>query len=117
MNIYRQKPLSQILMALGIQPSFKGFQYLKRGIEFCVKDPLSVSNLSGIIYPQIAEEFNTTASAVERAARNAITTGWHRRDKALAKDIFGNTLQSAADVPTNSLYIAALAEWLRDDND
>jgi len=117
MSTKRIKKISELLMKLGSQPNVKGFQYIKRGIEFCLKDPLSVTNLKKLIYPKLAEEYKTTPDAVEKAARNAIKSGWHRRDKKLTEEIFGNTLQSEEDSPSNSLFIAAIAEWISDDDD
>lgn len=111
----RKNGIGKILMDLGSAPNIKGFQYIKRGIQFCMSDPRSITNLTELIYKKIAEEYETTTDAVERAARNAIQTGWVNRDKVLAKDIFRNTLQSDSDTPSNALYIAAIAEWLSDE--
>lgn len=80
-----------------------------------MRDPRSVTNLSQLLYPKLAEEFGTTSAAVERAARSAIKESWHRRDRELSKEIFSNSLQGSNDVPSNSLYIAAVAEWLNDE--
>jgi len=113
MNIGRR--ISRILMLLGNQPSVKGYQYIKKGIAYCMRDPRSVTNLSQLLYPKLAEEFGTTSAAVERAARSAIKESWHRRDRELSKEIFSNSLQGSDDVPSNSLYIAAVAEWLNDE--
>lgn len=107
--------VSQIIMKLGTLPNIKGFLYIKRGIQCCMNDPESVTNLKKYIYPKVADEYKTTPEAVERAARSAIKTGWHRRDTELAGEIFGNTLQSREDIPSNALYIAAVSEWLNDE--
>lgn len=104
-------------MKLGSAPNYKGFHYVKAGISFCLKNPKSVTNLTKLVYPKIAEKFNTNNNAIERAVRASIKSGWHKRDRELAKEIFGNTLQSDEDIPPTSLYIAALAEWLKNQED
>lgn len=113
----KEKKLTKALMKLGNSPKNKGFHYLKSGIRFCMSDRRSVTNLSKVLYPKVAEEFETNAKAVERAARNSIQTGWHRRDAEFAEEIFGSTLQSASDVPSNGLYISAVTEWLDNEDD
>ncbi|MBQ9898960.1 MAG: sporulation initiation factor Spo0A C-terminal domain-containing protein [Ruminococcus sp.] len=104
-------------MKLGNSPKSKGFHYLCVGLKFIMSDPRSVTNLSKILYPKIAEKFQATAIGVERSVRSSIQTGWHRRDIELAKEMFGNTLQSDNDIPSNALYISAVAEWLKWDSD
>lgn len=109
------KKLSQTLMFLGGMPNTKGFHYLKEGIRYCISDPRSVMNMKKLLYPKVADTFETTPAAVERALRTAINGSWHRRDRELAHQIFRNAVQSDADTPTSSLYIAAVAEWLNDE--
>ena len=115
MSINQKLTISQLLMKLGNVPNKKGFHYLKEGIRFCIKDPQSVTNLQKLIYPKIAEKYGTSPDAVERASRNSIKESWYRRDKEFARELFGNTLQCEAEVPSNSLYIAVVAEWASDD--
>lgn len=62
---------------------------------------------------RIAKEYNTTEASIERAVRHAIKTGWHRHNDDLAELIFMNTLQSTNDVPTNSVFIYTVSEWIR----
>lgn len=114
----KEKKTAQTLMKLGNSPKSKGFHYLCTGLRFIMNDPRSVTNLSKILYPKIAEKFQATAAGVERSVRSSIQSGWHRRDVELAKEMFGNTLQSENDIPSNALYISAVAEWLSwDDED
>lgn len=117
MGTKAKKSITRTLMKLGNIPSIKGFHYLKEGIQFCLKDSRSVTNLQKLLYPKIAEKFDTTPQAVERAARMSIQTSWHRRDRELTEEIFSNSLQTGSDIPSNSLYIAAITEWILDDEE
>lgn len=113
----KEKEVAKTLMKLGNSPKNKGFHYLKTGLSFCMSDPRSLTNLSKILYPKIAEKFQTTSAGVERSVRSAIQSGWHRRDTELAKEMFGNSLQCDTDIPSNALYIAAVTEWLNEEDD
>ncbi len=101
--------ISTALMKLGIPPSIKGYHYLLKASE--IYD--TTLNFSKSIYPQIACSFNVTPLSVERAIRTAIHNGYVHRDVDFASDVFHNTLQSQNDIPTNTLFISALAEWAK----
>ena len=106
------------LLHLGISPNVKGYQYLRYiiGLRSQKSDcPINTSSL----YAKAAKYFGTNPSAVERAVRHAIKTGWHRRDIAIANKIFFCIMQSKRDIPSNSLFISILAEYVSfadDDN-
>ena len=104
-----EKNISQALMKLGIPPSTKGYRYLLKASEMYD----TTMNFSKSIYPQIACFFNVTPLSVERAIRTAIHNGYVHRDVDFAGDVFQNTLQSSNDIPTNALFISALAEWVK----
>lgn len=103
----------QILLNLGISPNTKGYYYLRKGILICVTSSTRITALNKIIYPHIAEHYSTSESSVERAVRHSIKSGWYRHDQKLAEKIFMNTLQSINDVPTNSVFITTIAEWIK----
>ncbi|MBR6242315.1 MAG: sporulation transcription factor Spo0A, partial [Ruminococcus sp.] len=71
-----------------------------------------ITNMTKLIYPEIARKYSTSEKAVERASRAAIHSGWSRRDKKLTKSIFGNTLQFETEIPSSTLFIAAVVEWI-----
>jgi len=101
------------LLNLGISPNTKGYHYLRDGILICVTSEEHKPTFSKEIYSQLAKSYNTSECSVERAVRHAIKSGWYRHNEELAGVIFMNTLQSANDVPTNSVFITTVAEWIR----
>lgn len=101
------------LFNLGISPNTKGYHYLREVILCCVKNDGAVKAFNKELYSEIAEEHNTSVCSVERAVRHAIKSGWYRHDEKLAEEIFMNTLQSSSDIPTNSVFISAITEWIR----
>lgn len=106
------KIIPKVMMKLGTKPNHKGFHYLRVGIKYCIENPESVTNFTKLIYPKLSEMFDTTPTAVERAVRTAIGSGWHMRDKKFAEEIFRNLLQSQNDMPSNTVYVSAISEWL-----
>ncbi|MDE6666418.1 MAG: sporulation initiation factor Spo0A C-terminal domain-containing protein [Ruminococcus sp.] len=104
-----EKITAKALLKLGISPRTKGYHYLLKASELYDAS----SNFTKSLYPQIAYCFNVTPSSVERAIRTAIHNGYTNCDSEFAFDVFGNTLQSKYDIPTNTLFIYALAEWIR----
>lgn len=72
---------------------------------------MAVSNK--LLYTKLAEEYKTTEASIERAVRHAIKSGWYRHNEELAERIFMNTLQSTNDVPSNSVFIYTVSEWIR----
>ena len=113
MKDIREKIITKIVMRLGASPSTKGFTYIKAGIRTCLEDPKAITAITKVIYPEIAKVYDTTPVAVEHAIRHAITQGWAKRDLELSDDIFTGQLQSKKDIPTNSVFLAAVVEWLK----
>lgn len=101
------------LFNLGISPNTKGYHYLRRVILSCVMSDGAPKTVNKELYSEIAEKYHTSVCSVERAVRHAIKSGWYRHDEKIAKKIFMNTLQSPSDIPTNSVFISAISEWIR----
>ena len=101
------------LLNLGISPNTKGYHYLSDGILICVTSEGKLTVCSKDLYSKLAESYNTSECSIEKAVRHAIKSGWYRHDEALAELIFMNTLQSENDIPTNSVFISTIAEWIR----
>ena len=78
-----------------------------------VKDIDVINQITKILYPQIASKYSTTPSRVERAIRHAIEVAWGRGDQAIVEKIFGYTISAAKGKPTNSEFIAMIADKLR----
>ena len=102
-----------ILLNLGISPNTKGYHYLREVILICVTTNEHVTTFSKTLYAKLAEEYNTSECSVERAVRHAIKSGWYRHNEELAEKIFINTLQSTNDIPTNSVFISTVSEWIK----
>lgn len=107
------KEISLLVRNLGIPAHIKGCRYIKYGILMAMEDANSVNYITKTLYPDIAKKCNTTTSSVERAIRHAIDIVWIRGNKKLLRDIFGTFAIEEKERPTNSEFIAAIADWLR----
>ena len=105
--------VSEIMHELGVPAHIKGYQYLRYAIVLSVEDPKMMSSVTKRLYPAIAERFDTTASRVERAIRHAIEVAWDRGDVDVLSSYFGYTIQVSRGKPTNSEFIAMIADRLR----
>lgn len=105
--------ITEIMHEIGVPAHIKGFLYLRKAIEMVVSDMDLLSKVTKKLYPNIAEEFETTPSRVERAIRHAIEVAWARGEKAIIADLFGHTIHTAKGKPTNSEFIAIIADKLR----
>jgi len=106
------KKISNIFLSIGIPPNILGFQYLREGVKMAVAEPLIINSITKRLYPEIAEKYNTSASKVERAIRHAIEVAWNKGRANEINGIFGAKIFNANERPTNSEFIALLAEKL-----
>lgn len=104
--------ISAIFMSIGIPPHIKGYAYLREGIKMAVDDPTYINSVTKRLYPQIAEKFNTSASKVERAIRHGIEVAWNRQRLDAINAVFGVRVYVGAEKPTNSEFIALVADKL-----
>lgn len=105
--------ITEILKELGIPVHLKGYPYLRNAIERAVKDEDIINAVTKVLYPAVAKEYKTTGSKVERAIRHAIETAWSRGDVGILQKYFGYTISYAKGKPTNSEFIAMIADKLR----
>jgi len=110
-----QLAISKLLHSLGIPSHIKGYQYIRESIYLMYENPNLMSAITKEIYPEIAMRFDTTSSRVERAIRHAIEVSWTRGDYELMEEIFGHSVDYDRAKPTNSEFIATLADKLRID--
>ena len=110
-----QLAISKLLHSLGIPSHIKGYQYIRESIYLMYQNPNLISGITKEVYPEIAMRFDTTASRVERAIRHAIEVSWNRGDYDLMEEIFGHSVDYDRAKPTNSEFIATLADKLRID--
>lgn len=108
--------ISKILHSLGIPSHIKGYQYIRDGIYMMYKEPGLIGGITKELYPEIALKYETTSSRVERAIRHAIEVSWNRGDYDLMEDIFGHSVDYDRAKPTNSEFIATVADKLRLDD-
>lgn len=105
--------VSDILHEIGVPAHVKGYRYLRSAIQRAVKDPDICEHITKGLYPDIAAEFATTPSRVERAIRHAIEIAIDRSDLETVQKWFGYTISSSKGKPTNSEFIALIADKLR----
>lgn len=105
--------LTEIIHEIGIPAHIKGYQYLRHAIMMVVKDLDIINSITKELYPTVAKDFNTTPSRVERAIRHAIEVAWDRGDTEVLNSFFGYTIANSKGKPTNSEFIAMIADRLR----
>lgn len=105
--------VTHILHEIGVPAHIKGYQYLREGILFAVEDTEMLSSITKLLYPAIAKKCDTTASRVERAIRHAIEVAFGRGNLDVIEDIFGYTVSTGKGKPTNSEFIALIADKIR----
>ncbi len=105
--------ISKLLHSLGIPSHIRGYQYIRESIYMMYENPDMIGGVTKCIYPEVAMRFDTTASRVERAIRHAIEVSWARGDYELMDELFGHSVDFDRSKPTNSEFIATLADTLR----
>ena len=101
------------MLEIGVPAHLKGYHYLRDAFILSGKDMEVVSSVTKLLYPTIAKHFKTTDQKVERAIRNAIEVSWSRGNVETFEKIFGYSVASGRTRPTNSEYIARIADNIR----
>ena len=105
--------VTDVIHEIGVPAHIKGYQYLRYAIIVAVEDMDVINAITKVLYPQVAKAFNTTPSRVERAIRHAIEVAWDRGDIDTLQKFFGFTVSNARGKPTNSEFIALIADKLQ----
>ena len=105
--------VTAIIHEVGVPAHIKGYQYLREAILIAVKDMDVINAVTKVLYPEVAKRFGTTASRVERAIRHAIEVAWDRGDLETLQKYFGYTVSNTKGKPTNSEFIAMIADRLQ----
>lgn len=105
-----ERQVTAIIHDIGVPAHIKGYQYLREAIRLTVADMDSINAVTKVLYPAVAKKFGTTASRVERAIRHAIEVAWDRGDLETLQKYFGYTVSNAKGKPTNSEFIAMIAD-------
>ena len=108
-----ENDVTQMLHEIGIPAHIKGYQYLRDAIIISVSDQEMLTSVTKILYPTIAKKHDTTPSRVERAIRHAIEVAWNRGEMDTINDLFGYTVSTGKGKPTNSEFIALIADKIR----
>lgn len=105
--------ITDVIHQLGVPAHIKGYYYLRTAILASVEDPELLESVTKLLYPEVARQFNTTSSRVERAIRHAIEIAWDRGDLDTLNAFFGYTVNTCKGKPTNSEFIALITDKLR----
>lgn len=105
--------ITEIMLDIGVPAHLRGYHYLRDAILLSGRDMEVVSSVTKLLYPTIAKRFKTTDQKVERAIRNAIEVSWTRGNTETFEKMFGYSASSGRTRPTNSEYIARIADKLR----
>ena len=112
-NEHLETLVTSVIHEIGVPAHIKGYQYLREAIIIAVEDMEVINAVTKILYPEVAKRFGTTASRVERAIRHAIEVAWDRGDLETLQKYFGYTVSNAKGKPTNSEFIAMIADRLQ----
>ncbi len=104
--------VTDIIHEIGVPAHIKGYQYLREAIILTVNDMEVINAVTKVLYPAVARKFSTTPSRVERAIRHAIEVAWDRGDLETLQKFFGYTVSNIKGKPTNSEFIAMIADCL-----
>ena len=105
--------ITKMMLELGVPAHLRGYHYLREAIYLSVLNMELVGSVTKLLYPEIAKSFKTTDQKVERALRNAIEVSWQRGNQKLFEEIFGYCKETGKKRPTNSEYIAGVADKVR----
>jgi len=105
--------ITKIIHQMGVPAHVKGYQYLRDAIVFVTEEVNLMGAVTKELYPMIAEKYDTTASRVERAIRHAIELAWDRGNVEMMNQYFGYTINIERGKPTNSEFIAMIADKMR----
>ena len=112
-KIDMETQVTRIIHQIGVPAHIKGYQYLRTAILMTISDNDVINSVTKVLYPSVAKKYQTTTSRVERAIRHAIEVAWDRGDVDTLNSYFGYTIQNSRGKPTNSEYIAMIADNMR----
>ena len=108
-----QRQVTDVIHEVGVPAHIKGYQYVREAIVIAVQDIEVINAVTKVLYPEVAKRYNTTPSRVERAVRHAIEVAWDRGDLETLQRYFGYTVSNTKGKPTNSEFIAMIADKIR----
>ena len=108
-----EKDVTEMIHEIGVPAHIKVYHYLREAIMICVEDVEMLNSITKVLYPTIADTYQTTPSRVERAIRHAIEVAWSRGRMETLDSLFGYTINTGKGKPTNSEFIALIADKIR----
>ena len=105
--------VTEIIHQIGVPAHIKGYHYLREAIILSIKNEDVINSITKLLYPTVAKKYATTSSRVERAIRHAIEVAWDRGDLDILNAYFGYTINNERGKPTNSEFIAMIADKIR----
>ena len=108
-----ERDVTDMIHEIGVPAHIKGYQYLREAIMMSVEDVEMLGSITKVLYPTIAKKYQTTPSRVERAIRHAIEVAWSRGRMETLDALFGYTINTGKGKPTNSEFIALIADKIR----
>ena len=114
-DIELESYITEVMLEVGVPAHLKGYYYLRNAIMMTERDIEVVTSVTKLMYPVIARHYKTTDQKVERAIRNAIEVSWARGNTQTFEKLFGYSIQNGKCRPTNSEYIARIADKIRMD--
>ncbi|MGN0422471.1 MAG: sporulation transcription factor Spo0A [Lachnospiraceae bacterium] len=112
-ELHLETKVTDMIHEIGIPAHIKGYHYLRDAIMMAVEDMDVLNAVTKVLYPTVAKKHQTTASRVERAIRHAIEVAWSRGKLDTLDDLFGYTVSNGKGKPTNSEFIALIADTIR----
>ena len=113
MSRKKEQLTTGMLLDMGVPAHLKGYRYVRTAVIMAEEDMRIVSSVTKLLYPTIAKHFKTTNQKVERAIRNAIEVSWERGNCETFEKMFGYSAATGRMRPTNSEYIARIADKVR----
>ncbi len=113
LNETLEEQVTRLIHEVGVPAHIKGYQYLREAILMAIDDMEVINSITKLLYPTLAKKFKTTPSRIERAIRHAIEVAWSRGKMEVNNLMFGNTISATKGKPTNSEFIAMIADKLR----
>lgn len=113
MKVTLENDVTGMIHEIGVPAHIKGYQYIREAIMMSVNDMDMLNCITKVLYPTIAKKYDTTASRVERAIRHAIEVAWNRGNMEMIDQLFGYTVHNDKGKPTNSEFIALIADKIR----
>ena len=107
------KEITWVMLELGMPVNLRGYHYLREAVWLSMEDMELVGSVTKLLYPEIAKRYHTEYEKIERAIRSVIEVGWERGKESLYEEILGYSKGSGAARPSNSEFIAAMADWVR----